>query len=106
VPRREWLEPTGRFGGYIKHIEVGPSSAPWEASMGQFLSLAADEADQLKSRSIEPEHLLLAVLRQEWTPAADVITACGVDLDHLYSEILRALGAPLRNRAVAPTVDD
>jgi ATP-dependent Clp protease ATP-binding subunit ClpC len=56
----------------------------------QVLTLAASEADVLGDHELEPQHLLLGILRQETGVAALVLRDKGVDLADLREEIVLA----------------
>jgi len=54
---------------------------PFTAEMKRVLQYAADEADRLIDGSIRPEHLLLALLREERCLAASILASRGMTLE-------------------------
>ena len=71
---------------------LGTSQLPLPQGLsGEARSLlrqAAREARQQKKREIEPEHVLLALSRQEGSTAREVLQICGVDGDELFTRTL------------------
>ncbi len=57
------------------------------------IEIAIDEANQLESRQIGTEHLLLALLREKHTTAQQALTLLGLTLPRCREEILRELHA-------------
>jgi hypothetical protein len=53
---------------------------PFAPETKRVLQFAAEEADRLEHRHIGTEHLLLAILREEQTAAAPILTARGMGL--------------------------
>lgn len=58
------------------------------------LQFAANESQQLQSRNIGPEHLLLGLVRQERSIAAEILFQFGVRLKDVRDEINRQTGFP------------
>lgn len=58
------------------------------------LQFAANESQQLQSRNIGPEHLLLGLVRQERSIAAEILFQYGVRLKDVRDEINRQSGFP------------
>lgn len=58
------------------------------------LQYAANESQQLQSRFIGPEHLLLGLVRQERSIAAEILFQFGVRLKDVRDEINRQTGFP------------
>ena len=54
------------------------------------VSGAAAEAD---TRSVQPEHLLLAILRDDACGATRLLQQCGLSADHLFSNLYEAMNA-------------
>lgn len=55
------------------------------------VALAIDEATQLESRQIGPEHLLLGLLREQGSTAQRVLEELGVTLEGCRKQILKKL---------------
>ena len=68
----------------------------------QILQFASNESQQLQSRNIGPEHLLLGLVRQERSIAAEILFQYGVRLKDVRDEINRQNGFPAL-RAVGGT---
>jgi len=60
----------------------------------QILQFASNESQQLQTRHIGPEHLLLGLLRQERSIAAEILFQYGVRLKDVREEIARQSGFP------------
>ena len=60
----------------------------------QILVFAGNESQQLQSRNIGPEHLLLGLVRQERSIAAEILFQYGVRLKDVRDEINRQNGFP------------
>jgi uncharacterized protein (TIGR03435 family) len=60
---------------------------PFSASCRRVLQYAAEEADRLSSDGIGTEHLLLGLLREERSPAADVLAARGLTIEGVREAI-------------------
>ena len=60
----------------------------------QILQFAGNESQQLQSRNIGPEHLLLGLVRQERSIAAEILFQYGVRLKDVRDEINRQNGFP------------
>jgi ATP-dependent Clp protease ATP-binding subunit ClpC len=58
----------------------------------RILALAAEESRKLKNRHIGPEHLLLGVLREEKSIAAEILFQYGLRLQDVRDEIARQTG--------------
>jgi methylmalonyl-CoA/ethylmalonyl-CoA epimerase len=54
---------------------------PLAADAKRVLAYAHEESDRLFHRHIGPEHLLLGLLRADWTTAAEVLRGHGLELD-------------------------
>lgn len=55
------------------------------------IALAISEAEQLESKSISTEHLLLALLREEGSTAQRVLAKLGITLKTCRTEVLKHL---------------
>ncbi len=53
------------------------------------LELASQEANQLKSNYIDTEHILLGLIKESSGIAVRILIDLGVNLDNLYSEIMK-----------------
>ena len=71
-----------------------PESAeiPFSASCQRVLEYAVEEADRLSHDHIGTEHLLLGLLREEPSIAADVLAARGLKIDAVRQTIVEWLG--------------
>jgi ATP-dependent Clp protease ATP-binding subunit ClpC len=58
----------------------------------RILALAAEESRKLKNRHIGPEHLLLGVLREEKSIAAEILFQYGLRLQDVRDEVARQSG--------------
>lgn len=80
------IEQSGKIGEPIK----GPCDLPLSSISERALSYAAKEADQVSSKHISTEHLLLGLLREEKCFAAEFLHEHGVRLASTREELLRA----------------
>jgi hypothetical protein len=77
---------------------------PLDRAAQSVLNWAAEQADALKDASIRPEHLLLALLRNENNPAAVLLGAHGVHYESVRKQIAEG-NAPAKAVAVrAPSL--
>ncbi len=60
----------------------------------QILFYANDESRQLKNRHIGPEHLLLGIVREEKSVAAEILFGYGLRLGDVRDELTRQSGIP------------
>ena len=60
----------------------------------QILFYANDESRQLKNRHIGPEHLLLGIVREEKSVAAEILFGYGLRLNNVRDEMSRQSGIP------------
>jgi ATP-dependent Clp protease ATP-binding subunit ClpC len=69
-----------------------PSSIdlPLSQSAKRVLSFAADESDRFQNRHIGTEHLLLGILREEKSPAAEMLYERGLRLHQIRDDLMRA----------------
>ena len=56
------------------------------------VELAEAQAKETKYKRIEPEHLLLGILLEEKSAAAELIVSMGADLDDMREELLSRFG--------------
>lgn len=70
----------------------GPAHIPWGQRSKRCLELALREAIRLRDRSIEPEHLLLGILREGRGTACRILAAHGVSVADLRTELERSDG--------------
>src|SRR5215216_3470116 len=59
-------------------------------SAKRVLSYAADESERLQHRHIGTEHLLLGILREEKSPAAEILYERGLRLNQIREDLTRA----------------
>lgn len=64
---------------------------PFSAQIKRVLNFTAEEADRLLHMHIGPEHLLLALLREENSVAARILTTHGLRLDDVRLQIVKLL---------------
>ena len=64
---------------------------PLSQSAKRVLSYAADESERLQHRHIGTEHLLLGILREEKSPAAEILYERGLRLSQAREELIRML---------------
>ena len=81
---------------------------PFSAAAKHVLEHAAQEADRLSHDYIGTEHLLLGLLREQGSLAADVLTSRGLQLDRVRERIVEFLSDGERrgtpgHRAFPPT---
>jgi len=71
----------------------------------RILAYAAEEAERLNSPEIGPEHLLLGMLREEKSVAAEVLSGRGLKLNVIREELARApmpQGSAVKSTAAPP----
>ncbi len=64
------------------------------AATKQILFYANDESRQLRNRHIGPEHLLLGIVREEKSVAAEILFGYGIRLQDIRDEMSRQSGVP------------
>src|SRR5215216_2436615 len=62
---------------------------PLSPSAKRVLSYAADESERLQHRHIGTEHLLLGILREEKSPAAEILYERGLRLNQIREDLMR-----------------
>ena len=60
----------------------------------RILAFANDESIQLQNRHIEPEHLLLGLVREARSIAAEILSQYGLQIQKIREEIARQNGSP------------
>jgi ATP-dependent Clp protease ATP-binding subunit ClpC len=96
--------------GHVKGGTRVPSSveAGFSAPVQHMLNMTAEEADRLLHKHIEPEHLLIALLREDDPVAAAKLKELGMALDSAREYVASHLTVPLREpdierlRSVSP----
>jgi len=68
---------------------LGPGDLPLSGEGKCVLAFAAEEADQVSSKTIRTGHLLLALLREEKCLTAEILHERGVHLDPTRKELAR-----------------
>ncbi|HEV8483662.1 MAG TPA: ATP-dependent Clp protease ATP-binding subunit [Blastocatellia bacterium] len=63
---------------------------PLSPSAKRVLSYAADESERLQHRHIGTDHLLLGILREEKSPAAEILFERGLRLGQIRDEMMRS----------------
>jgi len=64
---------------------------PLSTECKRILAYAAEEAERLRHRHIGTEHLLLGILREEKSVAAEILQERGLRLDRIREELARAV---------------
>jgi ATP-dependent Clp protease ATP-binding subunit ClpA len=77
---------------------AGPE-LPYTGRAKKVLEMAMAETRELDHSYVGTEHLLLGLLREEKGIAAQVLTDCGVTLEHARRETLRLLGSEMPSGA-------
>ena len=80
------IEVVGKGSGFI------PANIPFTPKAKRILEQAFNEARQLKSNFISPEHILLAIIKQADNMAVKLLTKQGVDLRQLRTDLIKKLG--------------
>ena len=80
------LQVVGKGSGFI------PANIPFTPKAKKILEQAFNEARQLKSNFISPEHILLAIVKQPDNMAAKLLTEQNVDLKQLRIDLIKKLG--------------
>jgi ATP-dependent Clp protease ATP-binding subunit ClpC len=75
---------------------------PLSPTAKRVLARAHEESERLRHRYIGTEHLLLGLLREEESPAAEVLAAYGVRLDDVRAEISAHTPAAPEGRFLMP----
>ena len=78
--------PRGEF------VEVGPGQVSITLRVAHVIDRAIDESNRLKDELISTEHLFLAILSEQGTPAARVLNEAGLTRDRVYEAILQMRG--------------
>ena len=76
----------GRGSGF------SPANIPFTPKVKTIFEQALQEARQLDTNYVSPEHIILAIAQQTDTLAAKVLVRQGVDLEKLRIEIIKRLG--------------
>jgi ATP-dependent Clp protease ATP-binding subunit ClpC len=85
----EWNVPLAdlrrRLEAHARHGDKVPTSVevPFSGAVKRVLNFAAEEADRLLQPDIKCEHLLLALLRESHSYAAETLTAYGLTLNEV-----------------------
>jgi len=82
----------------LRRVPSGPTIStsveiPFSAAAKRALQYAAQEADGLSHDYIGTEHLLLGLLREQGSVAADVLTSRGLRLNRVREKIVEFLGS-------------
>ena len=68
--------------------------------VSEILSFSREEAERLTSRSVTPEHIMLALLREKTGPVWKLFNQCKVDIDSLKKEIEKKIQEQTTDTAV------
>jgi len=80
------IEVVGKGSGFI------PANIPFTPKAKRILEQAFNEARQLKSNFISPEHILLAMIKQTDNMAVKLLTKQNVNLRQLRTDLIKKLG--------------
>jgi hypothetical protein len=79
---------------FSESIEV-----PLSVECKKVLNLAAETCERLGHRQVEPEHLLIGILRVETSMAAQILIAQGLKLDSIEGKVAQGPDAKYESRA-------
>ncbi len=79
------------FAG-AREVTPGDVDLPLSEEAGRALASAAEEADQLGHRLIGPAHLLLGLLREGRSLAAELLEGHGVRLERVREDLASGVG--------------
>ena len=68
--------------------------------VSEILSFSREEAERLTSRSVTPEHIMLALLREKTGPVWELFNQWKVDIDSLKKEIEKKIQEQTTDTAV------
>ncbi len=82
------------FSGYVQSLPREPEvpNGPWNRHCLTVFERAHDAAKQLGSKSVEPEHLALAVLSIKAGSCYETLKEFSIDPDYVQALILQAMG--------------
>ena len=80
------IDVVGKGSGFI------PANIPFTPKAKRILEQAFNEARQLKSNFISPEHILLAMIKQTDNMAVKLLTKQNVNLRQLRTDLIKKLG--------------
>ena len=80
------IEFVGKGSGFI------PANIPFTPKAKRILEQAFNEARQLKSNFISPEHILLAIIKQSDNMAVKLLTKQEINLRQLRTDLIKKLG--------------
>ncbi|MEL6581174.1 MAG: ATP-dependent Clp protease ATP-binding subunit [Cyanobacteria bacterium J06621_12] len=80
------IDIVGKGSGFI------PANIPFTPKAKRILEQAFNEARQLKSNFISPEHILLAMIKQTDNMAVKLLTKQNVNLKQLRTDLIKKLG--------------
>ncbi|MEL6438865.1 MAG: ATP-dependent Clp protease ATP-binding subunit [Cyanobacteria bacterium J06621_8] len=80
------IEVIGKGSGFI------PANIPFTPKAKRILEQSFNEARQLKSNSISPEHILLAIIKQSDNMAVKLLSKQNIDLKRLRTSLIKKLG--------------
>ena len=80
------IEVVGKGSGFI------PANIPFTPKAKRILEQAFNEARQLKSNFISPEHILLAMIKQTDNMAVKLLTKQNINLRQLRTDLIKKLG--------------
>src|SRR5665648_145104 len=83
------IEEVERLVGKGEYQQIGEIAFTPRAK--KILELASQEASQLKNNYIDTEHILLGLIKEGSGVAVRILNDLGVNLDNVYSEIMKVL---------------
>jgi ATP-dependent Clp protease ATP-binding subunit ClpC len=83
------IEEVERLVGKGEYKQIGEIAFTPRAK--KILELASQEASQLKNNYIDTEHILLGLIKEGSGVAVRILSDLGVNLDNVYSEIMKVL---------------
>jgi len=72
---------------------------PLSADCKKVLTLAGETSERLRHRLVEPEHILIGILRMEASLAAQILTARGVKPEPIQEQLAKALSPSYQSSA-------
>lgn len=97
-----WAEKTFRVM-VLSYTGIGNSKMPLLQGLSpqalRVVRQAEREAKRLQTRWIEPEHLLLAMMREETCTASEILKCGGTDLNGIFTDAYRGLTRPCATQA-------
>jgi ATP-dependent Clp protease ATP-binding subunit ClpC len=101
--RAALLHAVDAVGPQGQHPPVAEAAdLPYAAETRRVFELSMDEAVRLRHAAVAPEHLLIALAREEDGPGGRALRAAGLDADRLRAAVWEGCGGPPGNVPRAP----